>query len=317
MNTLKERITETLKAHGADLVGFGGIGRFRNSAAETILPGTKTIIGIAFRVLRGSYRGIEEGSTYYQYTTTGVETIEETVMPMAMLRACAVLEDAGFEALPQKRNQTVMQSENDTNPEINYSEIYRGKTAEHQLDFDEAAILCGLAERGFSGALLTDDFGPFQRFCFILTDAELPETPLVTPHLCDRCGKCAEACPGHAIGRDGSLDRWQCAAYYVGANMTKNPFMPPDAYINEPDRLAIIAGEAKLSPERAKQIIDETFFYPPIKHGYRSSICGRACDMACYIHLEEQGVLKRSFKTPFRKRPEWKLPILTELPEER
>ena len=267
------------------------------------------------RVLRGSRRGIEEGSTYYQYTTTGVETIEETVMPMAMLRTCAVLEDAGFEALPQKRNQTVMQSGNDTNPEINYSDIYRGKTAEHQLDFDEAAVLCGLAERGFSGALLTDDFGPFQRFCFILTDAELPETPLVTPHLCDHCGKCAEACPGHAIGGDGSLDRWQCAAYYVGANMTKNPFMPPDAYSNEPDRMAIIAGEAKLSPERARQIIDETFFYPPIKHAYPSSICGRACDMACYIHLEEKGVLKRSFKTPFRKRPEWKLTIQTELPD--
>ena len=53
---------------------------------------------------------------------------------------------------------------------------------------------------------------------------------------------------------------------------------------------------------------------------------GDICDLAagepvpgarCYIHLEEQGVLKRSFKTPFRKRPEWKLPILTELPEER
>lgn len=315
MNTLQERITETLKAHGADLVGFGGISRFRDTAAGTVFPGTRTVIGAAFRVLRGSRRGIEEGSTYYQYTTTGVETIEETVMPMAMLRTCAVLEDAGFEALPQKRNQTVMQSGNDTNPEINYSDIYRGKTAEHQLDFDEAAVLCGLAERGFSGALLTDDFGPFQRFCFILTDAELPETPLVTPHLCDHCGKCAEACPGHAISGDGSLDRWQCAAYYVGANMTKNPFMPPDAYSNEPDRMAIIAGEAKLSPERARQIIDETFFYPPIKHAYPSSICGRACDMACYIHLEEKGVLKRSFKTPFRKRPEWKLTIQTKLPD--
>lgn len=317
MNTLNEQIVKVLKAHGADLVGFGGIERFRDTAAATVFPSAKTVIGAAFRVLRGSHRGIEEGSTYYQYTTTGVETIEETIMPMAMLRACAVLEDAGFEALPQKRNQLVMQSGNDTNPEMNYGEIYRGKTAENQLDFDEAAVLCGLAERGFSGALLTDDFGPFQRFCFILTDAELPETPLVAPHLCDRCGKCAEACPGHAIGRDGSVDRWQCAAYYVGANMTKNPFMPPDAYSGEPDRLAIIAGEAKLSPERAKKIIDETFFYPPVKHAYLTSICGRACDMACYIHLEEKGALKRSFKTPFRKRPEWKLPIIAEQPEEK
>ena len=151
-----------------------------------------------------------------------------------------------------------------------------------------------------------------------LTDAELEETPPAQPHLCDRCGKCAQACPGHAIDpSSGEVDHWQCAAYYVGANMTKNPFMPPDAYLHEPDRLAIIAGEAKLSPERARKIIDETFFYPPIKHAYLSSICGRACDVACYIHLEEKGVLKRSFKTPFRKRPEWKLSIQIETEEEK
>lgn len=318
MKTLNERITETLKAHGADLVGFGGIERFRDTAVPAIFPKARTVIGAAFRVLRGSHRGVEEGSTYYQYTTTGVETIEETVMPLAMLRACAVLEDAGFDALPQKRNQLIMQSCDDTNPEVNYSEIYRGKTAENQLDFEEAAVLCGLGERGFSGTLLTDDFGPFQRLCFILTDAELEETPLPQPHLCDRCGKCAQACPGHAIDpSSGKVDHWQCAAYYVGANMTKNPFMPPDAYLHEPDRLAIIAGEAKLSPERARKIIDETFFYPPIKHAYLSSICGRACDVACYIHLEEKGVLKRSFKTPFRKRPEWKLSIQIETEEEK
>ena len=30
-----------------------------------------------------------------------------------------------------------------------------------------------------------------------------------------------------------------------------------------------------------------------------------ACDMNCYVHLEEKGVLTKSFKTPFRKRDEW------------
>lgn len=312
MSQLKTDLENILKSCGADIVGFGSIDRFAHTSVSKIFPGTKTVIGAAFRVLRGSYRGIEEGSTYYQYTTTGVETLEETVMPMAMLRVCGVLEDAGFEALPQKRNQVIMQNEDDTNPEINYSEIYRGKTAENQFDFNEAAILCGLGEKGFHGQVLTGDFGPFQRFCFILTDAEIEPSPIVEAHLCDHCGRCAAACPGHAINEAGEVDNWQCAAYYVGANMIKNPFMPPDAYINEPDRLAVITGEAKLSPERAKQIIDETFFYPPIKHAYLSSICGRACDVACYIHLEAQGVLKKSFKTPFRKRPEWKLSILTD-----
>ena len=35
---------------------------------------------------------------------------------------------------------------------------------------------------------------------------------------------------------------------------------------------------------------------------------GRACDTACYIHLEAKNALKRKFASPFRKRPEWKLP---------
>lgn len=65
-----------------------------------------------------------------------------------------------------------------------------------------------------------------------------------------------------------------CAAYYMGANRSKNPFMPPDAFAGEPDRLAVISGEAKLSPERAREIIDDIHFYPPIKHAYCASICG-------------------------------------------
>jgi hypothetical protein len=86
--------------------------------------------------------------------------------------------------------------------------------------------------------------------------------------------------------------------------------MPPDAFADDPERLAIITGECDISPERAKELLDQLVFYPTIKHSYRSSICGRACDTACYIHLEEKGVLSKKFLTPFRKRPEWKLSIL-------
>ena len=227
-HTLKEELVEVFRKNGADLVRFGNVERFENEAVREIFPGTKTVIGAAFRVLRGARRGIEEGSTYYQYTTNGVETMEETIMPMALLRACAVLEDHGFEALPLRRNQTIMEEENSTNPEVDFNDIYRGKTAEKQLDFEACAVLCGLGERGLSGTLLTDDFGPFQRYVFVLTDAEIEPDPIVEPHLCDHCGECVKACPGHALSKEGKLDRWQCAAYYIGANMHYNPFMPAE-----------------------------------------------------------------------------------------
>lgn len=307
---MKDKIIEIAKANGADLVGFAPADRFdKDNAIFQILPGTKTVIGLAFRVLRGVYRGVEEGSTYYQYTTMAVENMEETVMPMAAMKVAMYLEQQGHMALPQRRHQQIMAEEDSTNPEVAYDAVYRGRTAERQMDFLDGAVKCGLGEKSFHNTLLTDDFGPMVRWCFVLTDAELEPTDLVTPHLCDKCGKCAQACPGKAVAEDGTVDPWQCSVYYNGANGTKNPFMPPDAFEGMEDRLAIIAGEAKVTPETAKAILDKIYFYPPAQHAYQCSICGRACDVACYVHLEEKGVLTKKFKTPFRKREPWQFSV--------
>ena len=128
-------------------------------------------------------------------------------------------------------------------------------------------------------------------------------------HLCDKCGKCIKACPGNAIDENGIVDPWQCSVYYNGANGTKNPFMPPDAFADFDNRIEIIAGEAKVTTETAKKILDSIFFYPPAQHAYQCSICGRACDTACYMHLEEKGVLNKKFNRHFRTREEWRFDI--------
>ena len=133
------------KEHGVDIVGFAPASRFdKNDPIFKIFPGTKTVIGLAFRVLRGIYRGIEEGSTYYQYTTMAVENMEETIMPMAQLKVAMYLESQGYVALPQRRHQQIMAQQDSTNPEVAYDAIYRGRTAEVQMDFLDAAIKCGL-----------------------------------------------------------------------------------------------------------------------------------------------------------------------------
>lgn len=308
---MKQEIIRLAKENWVDLVGFAPASRFpKDDPIFRIFPEVKTVICFTYRVLRGIYRGIEEGSTYYQYTTMGVENMEETVMPMALLRVSNLIEEAGYTAVPQRKHQTIMQEEDGTNPEVEYDVIHRGRKPENQMHFNEAAVLCGVGEMGFHGALLTDEFGPMVRPCFILTDAEIEPDEMKKPHLCDKCGACVRGCPGHAIDeKTGKIDDWQCAVYYNGACGLKNPFMPPDAFPDFENRLDIIAGEARVTPETARKIINEIYFYPPAQHSYPCSICNRACDVDCYCHLEEKGVLTKKFKTPFRKREKWSFPL--------
>lgn len=307
---MKEKLIALAKETEADIIGFAPASRFSpNDPIFTLLPEVKTVIGFGFRVLRGCYRGVEEGTCYYQYTTMGVENMEETVMPMTLMRVSALLEEEGYLALPQRRHQKIMTEKDNVNPEVYHDVTVRGAEAECQMNFEDAAVKCGLGEIGLHGKVLCDEFGPFLRYVFILTDAKFEASPLKSPHLCDRCGECVKACPGHAIAEDGTVDNWCCATYYRGANGTKNPFMPFDAYENFEDRIAIIAGEAEISPEKAKEILSETTFLPGCGHFYTSCVCGRACDIACYCHLEEKELLTRNFVSKFRERDPWAFDI--------
>ena len=91
-----------------------------------------------------------------------------------------------------------------------------------------AAWAAGLGEIGWSGLLLSPEFGPRQRFCCLVTDAPLEPSPMYSGEpLCDRCDMCVKHCPTQAFEKevtgevvltaDGSTVRycekskWRCA----------------------------------------------------------------------------------------------------------
>ena len=58
---MKSEIIKIAKDNLADIIGFASADTFdKNDAIFKIFPNTKTVICLAFRVLRGIYRGIEE-----------------------------------------------------------------------------------------------------------------------------------------------------------------------------------------------------------------------------------------------------------------
>ncbi|MBQ4270169.1 MAG: hypothetical protein IJB97_11045, partial [Clostridia bacterium] len=158
---MRNKIIELAKKCDADIVGFAPASRFDSSdPIFKIFPNTKTVIGFGFRILRGIFRGVEEGTTYYQYTTMGVENLEETVMPMALIRVANLIEEDGYIALPQRKSPLILNEEGTTNPEVDYTDVYHGVKAENQLDFLNCAVQCGLGEKSKIGSLLTKEYEP-------------------------------------------------------------------------------------------------------------------------------------------------------------
>lgn len=121
------------------------------------------------------------------------------------------------------------------------------------------------------------------RLAFIVTDAPLEVDAPFTEQLCDGCGLCAKACPGHAIDENG-LDTWQCSVYYRGAHKS-NPYMTDATLAGNPEREAILNGEKRFDAQSARAIYKDLDFLPSRSTGYAPCICGKPCDIACYKHL--------------------------------
>ncbi len=329
-------LKEIALAAGADLVGIGDPELFSGTSKDKdprfIFPEVKSVIGLGFRVLRGTLRGNEEGTQFFQYPEMSVVHLDEIYIPIVLRRIACFLEDHGYEGVVQRSEPDRLKKEDpSTNPEHTPVQRYssvpvrEGNPApDVVMDFNQAAVICGLGEMGYGGFILSEEFGPLQRFGYILTDLELDFDEIKSAGLCDRCGNCISGCPGNAYEygitktfRAGGFsceyrmpETWQCAAYYMGASGEKNPFLSPDALNGFPDKEMILKGRKKITAEellKLQPVLEDA--YPGMRFGYNSGICGSACWRECLINLEKRGVISKKYKLPFRRKDEWKLEI--------
>lgn len=288
-------IKRIAKQLGATVCRIGRVYREDNPQRDPkmILPAAKSIIGFGFAVPKGLYMTMENHSQYYTYTTMGVKYFDEEFAEIFLLKIGGMIEDEGYDACLQKAIPNLrIKGDKTTNPEvfdtyelIHAEPVEAGKPAPDVIiDFGKAAQACGLGETGLNGKIINKEYGPFMRYCFIITDMPLDYDDAVTEPICDKCGACIAACPGHAVNENG-LDSWQCSVYYKGAHKS-NPFMTDDFLKGHPEREAILNGEKRFDANSARQIYKELDFLPNTQWGYAPCLCGRKCDVACYNHLK-------------------------------
>ena len=187
---------------GADLVGIAPMTRWEGAPKQMdpryIMPVANSCIGLAFRVLRGSLRGIEEGTFFSNYSGMGYGGITYIFMPIAVNTLAREIEDNGYEAFPMGHQSDWRAIDNEGNLRKGFSKpVAPGKPApDIMVHLRIAGYLCGLGEIGWSKMLITPEFGPAVRIGLIFTEMELEPDPIYEgPKLCNRCMACVRACP--------------------------------------------------------------------------------------------------------------------------
>lgn len=319
MITAKD-IKEAAKRMGADLVGIGSIDRWSTAPIQMdpkqIMPNAKSIICLGFRVLRGSLRGIEEGTYFSNYSAMGYGGITYLYMPMTIINLSKMIEDAGYEAVPMGHQSDWRGIDTLGYLQEEYSRpVAPGKAApDVMINLRIAGFLCGLGEIGYSKMLLTPEYGPRVRVGIIITELELEPDPIMEPGtLCNRCMACVRECPGGCIPADRTIkdnvggydlewadvDMVKCDRVFQGAAECEEG--EEGNYFREEQREW--AGKYnKPSP------------YSPFYHVPRNlyntgkAVCGaKGCTRACMVSLERRGVLKNKFENPFRTSKPWKI----------
>lgn len=297
-----EFIKQKARELGASICGIGDAELMRGEDPQrnpfSILPNAKCIIGFGVKVPRGLYQAMDRKSQYYNYTNLGVKYIDENFAEIFLLKMGALIENEGYDACLQRSVPGFrIQGDKSTNPEVSkvYELQFASPVAEGKpvpdvvMDFNKAAVVCGLGRPGLHGKIITPKYGTFMRFFFIITDMPLETDAPFEESLCDGCGKCLSACPGKAISEEG-VDSWQCSVYYRGAHQD-NPFAGEDTLKDWPDREQILSGEKRFDRQTAEEIYGHLKFLPSTHLGYVPCLCGKACEVVCYRHLKEVGKL--------------------------
>ena len=329
MLTSKQVKTHAKKC-GADIVGITSMDRFKGLPKQMdprrIFPDAKSMIVMGFRILRGAFRGIEEGTFFATYSIMGYNGTRWIFQPVVLWNFTKLLENKGYEAVPIPDNfpwsnidkldpDYIGQDFINVNPSMigkaggNWSKPVSSEKPAPDVFFQLkiAALCAGLGEIGYSGMFLTPEFGPRQMFAAVITDAPLEPDPLFKGKLCDNCMACVEECPVNAISKTektkitvagrklewAKLDFKKCSVAFHGGVKDYNPFI-----VSKKDEKGF-----------AQQPYTKSMKYKlaPILWDGRGIGGMRGCQVACMIHLEEQGKTKNAFKARFRKKKSWRV----------
>ena len=201
-------IKEKIMDEGIDLVRIADaeslILAYPPRPATDLMPTAKSVIVMAVAHSLGAVYSPD----IMLWTRSKMQT--SRVLDATAEKVGRMLEHEGFLTLPVSADKPAEIFKHDPETE----KMFRQTRWVGFLSLKHAAVSCGMGEMGKNNLLLTPEFGPHQRLCAIITEADLEPDPRQDFNLCKGCNKCIKACPSGALTEDG-YDVDPCFVYWA------------------------------------------------------------------------------------------------------
>ena len=199
--SIKESVKSFAYEIGADLVGFGNIGRCKHAplkmSPQGIMPEARTVIVMAIHHPDACIElgGEEHPQKIGPYS---VQYLMNSRLDEMSYRMATFIEEKGYGVIPIVSSNIWRYNK------------YKELNAVFAPDVSHIymAVVAGLADMGYNGLALTPEYGARNRFITVITDAEIEPDPLIPPGtICDKCMLCRKHCPSQALSKEIDGDK--------------------------------------------------------------------------------------------------------------
>ncbi len=191
---MKEKIRKYVLAEGGDDVGFVAAADYDSPlspALESILPGVKSLVVIAYRELSSCESDNKE------IAMNGRLDVMEFSRSLNYKVARFIEKEFGGKTMTVPISYP-MKMEAET----------KGSVGEVSLR--HAAVAAGLGAWGRHNIVIHPEMGTRMVFTAVLTQLELDSDAVVTDDLCIECDLCVESCPANALDVEGKTHVGRC-----------------------------------------------------------------------------------------------------------
>jgi len=196
--SLKKQIVKWAKEK-ADAVRFAGVDRFAGAPANhhpsLICEKAQTVIVLGRAIPRGAFRSPE----YCLYVSQRSYHTQYSRLDELALDLANIIESEGYIAVPVPSYAPV---------------VYCAEEPWGILSLKHAAVLAGMGSLARNQLFYHLQYGSRLRLSAVVTNAKLPEDPILEDKCPETCNACLAACPTGAFD-SGSFDKAACLRYTI------------------------------------------------------------------------------------------------------